>query len=64
MTDEQWRTAMLKLLSYFDEMEGSTYLYEKGEREYFLKSLDPSIRPQMTSILNEYHQPASDGKRA
>jgi hypothetical protein len=53
MTD--WRKVCLALLQWFDEMEGTTYLYLGFDRAAFLKNFPPDDRPQIDEMLRAYH---------
>jgi hypothetical protein len=53
--DEMWQRVIYRLLEYFDSMEGTTYLYDKGGRDNFVSETDSAIRNKVNDVFNKYH---------
>jgi hypothetical protein len=55
-------TAIIALLKWFDEVEGTTHLYSQQDRQWFLKDFLPQgehcepLRAVIMRAIEEYHR--------
>lgn len=54
-----WRRVCFALLNHFDQVEGTTYLYQDYQRDYFVSLFPETWRAEIAAVLKEYHEKAS-----